>query len=96
MQNKSTSFTSANQSQLQLIAAISSSQQDPYKNMPKTFMRVRKPSLSIVLKKAPALAIERITAIIKKTYKAEAKDCKDCRANQAKEQSQTLQVMKVQ
>ena len=64
--------------------------------MLKTSTRVRKLSPSIALKKVPTFAIERITAIIEKTYKAEAEDCEDCRANQAKEQSQALQVIEIQ
>ena len=63
--------------------------------MLKTSMRVKKPSLSIVLKKTPTLAIERITAIIEKTYEAEAEDHEDCRANWVKEQSQALQVTEI-
>ena len=42
------------------------------------------------------LAIERIAAIIKKTYEAEAEDCEDHRANWAEEQSQALQVTEIQ
>ena len=49
-----------------------------------------------MLKKAPTPAIERITAIIEKTYKAEAEDCEDHRANWVKKQSQALQVIEIE